>query len=164
MRIIGIDPGYDRAGVAIIEKNQNQGKEVLIFSTCITTPPNKSFTDRLLLLGIELEKILELYHPDEAAIEALYFSKNTKTALKVAQALGVIQYLIAKHNIPLTEYHPNTIKLAITGHGSADKKAILSMLPRLIQLPDDKKLDDELDAIAVALTHSAHKGSVYPQK
>ncbi len=162
MRIIGIDPGYDRIGVAIIDKIEH--KESLVFSTAITTSPKDTFSDRLLGLGKSLESIIAEYQPTEAAIEILYFAKNSTTALSVAEARGVIQYLLTRHHIPIAEYAPNTIKLTITGYGSADKKAITAMIPRLIQLDLEKKLDDELDAIAVALTHSAHTKSSYPQK
>lgn len=162
MRIIGIDPGYDRIGIAVIDKLLP--KEVLVYSTCITTSPKDSFPKRLLTLGKSVELIIKEYQPTEAAIEILYFAKNTTTALSVAEARGVIQYLLTTYSIPITEYPPNTIKLAITGYGSADKKAITAMIPRLIQMDSNKKLDDELDAIAVALTHSAHRNSHYPQK
>lgn len=162
MRIIGIDPGYDRIGVAIIDKLQP--KETLVYSTCITTSPKDSFPKRLLALGQAIESIIKEYQPAEAAIEILYFAKNSTTALSVAEARGVIQYLLTTYSIPIIEYPPNTIKLAITGYGSADKKSITAMIPRLIQVNSSKKLDDELDAIAVALTHSAHRNSPYPQK
>jgi len=162
MRIIGIDPGYDRIGVAIVDKTSQ--KEVLVFSTAITTSARDTFPQRLLDLGKSLELIINEYQPTEAAIEILYFAKNSTTALSVAEARGVIQYIITCHQIPISEYSPNTIKLAITGYGSADKKAITAMIPRLIELHSGKKLDDELDAIAVALTHSAHRKSPYPQK
>lgn len=162
MRIIGIDPGYDRIGIAVIDKNNP--KEVLVFSTCITTSAKTPFTERLITLGKTLEAIITEYQPTEAAVEVLYFAKNSTTALAVAEARGVIQYLLTCNNVAISEYHPNTIKLAITGYGSADKKAITAMIPRLIQMDTSKKLDDELDAIAVALTHSAHRNSHYPQK
>lgn len=162
MRIIGIDPGYDRIGIAIIDKQSP--RESLVFSTCITTSSKIPFTERLLTLGKTLERIIVEYQPVEAAVEMLYFAKNSTTALAVAEARGVIQYLLTCYNIAISEYHPNTIKLAITGYGSADKRAITNMIPRLIQVGISKKLDDELDAIAVALTHSAHQNSHYPQE
>lgn len=162
MRIIGIDPGYDRIGIAIVDKHTP--KEVLVFSTCIITSAKTPFAERLLILGKTLESIIIKYQPTEAAVEVLYFAKNSTTALAVAEARGVIQYILTCHNLPISEYPPNTIKLAITGYGSADKKAITTMIPRLIRMDVVKKLDDELDAIAVALTHSAHRNSSYPQK
>jgi crossover junction endodeoxyribonuclease RuvC len=161
MKILGIDPGYERMGVAIIEKGI--GQEKVIFSDCIRTSPSLSLPERLVIIGSELEKIITNHQPDQSAIEALYFAKNTTSALKVAEARGVIQFVISKQNIPLTEYHPNTIKIAITGYGNASKDAIMAMIPRLVVFNADKKIDDELDALAVALTHSAHMRTNYPQ-
>lgn len=161
MKIIGIDPGYERMGVAIIEKNIT--KETVIYSDCIRTPASLNLPERLVIIGTSLKKILDTYNPDHAAIEALYFAKNTTTALKVAEARGVIQYIISAQSIPLHEYHPNTIKIAITGYGNASKDAIAAMIPRLVNYDIHKKIDDELDALAVALTHSAHMQQNYPQ-
>lgn len=161
MRILGIDPGYERMGVAIIEKAG--GKETLVFSGCIRTDPKLSLPDRLVIVGTALQNIIAQHQPDQAAIEALYFAKNTTTALKVAEARGVIQYVITQANVPLIEYHPNAIKIAVTGYGNATKDAIATMVPRLIAMDGTKKIDDEMDAIAVALTHGAHTKSIYPQ-
>jgi len=161
MKILGIDPGYERMGIAVLEKNN--GIETVVFSDCIRTDASLSLPERLVIIGKSLEKIITNYQPDQAAIEALYFAKNTTTALKVAEARGVIQYVITQHNIPLTEYHPNVIKLAITGYGNASKDAIAAMIPKLVSYTVTKKIDDELDALAVALTHSAHIKNIYPQ-
>ena len=156
MKILGIDPGYDRLGVAIIEKNES-GKETLVFSGCIQTSPKSEFIDRLVTIGTELTTLLKKYQPDEAAIEELYFAKNTTTAMKVAEARGVIQYVTRENRIPMVAYHPNAIKIAVTGYGAAKKTDIAFMIPKLLAIPEGKKLDDELDAIAVALTHSAQR-------
>ena len=161
MRILGIDPGYERMGVAVIERTN--GKESVLFSDCIRTSAKLSLPERLVAIGAALESVINEYRPDRAAIEALYFAKNTTTALKVAEARGVIQYEITKNGIPLAEYHPNAIKIAITGYGNADKQAIALMIPRLVAFDAAKRIDDELDAIAVALTHSAHSRTNYPQ-
>ncbi len=161
MKILGIDPGYDRMGIAIIDKNE--GKEKLLFSGCVRTDARLSLPARLVIIGEALRDMIKQYKPDQAAIEALYFAKNTMTAMKVAEARGVIQYVVTQANIPLVEYHPNTIKITVTGYGNANKGAIASMIPRLIAMNGAKKIDDELDAIAVALTHSAHVKSIYPQ-
>lgn len=154
MKIIGIDPGYERLGVAIIEKLDNS-RESVVFSDCIRTSAKLAMPDRLLELGQALSNIIEKYKPDEAAIEELYFAKNTTTALLVAEARGVIQYVLREHGVPVTSYHPNAIKIAVTGHGGATKHDIAFMIPKLIAISEHKKLDDELDAIAVAITHQA---------
>jgi crossover junction endodeoxyribonuclease RuvC len=162
MKILGIDPGYERCGIAIIEKKQG-GKESVVFSTCIRTDSKLDFEKRLVILAYELEKIIIEFKPDTSAIEELYFAKNTKTAMKVAEARGVIRYILEKNNLKCTEYHPNAIKIAITGYGSATKENIAFMIPKLVTLPHfaepsrgEKRLDDELDALAVAITHGAN--------
>lgn len=154
MKIIGIDPGYERLGIAIIEKTPTD-KEQIIYSACFKTSSSLAFSERLLAVALELQSIINKYHPEVCAIEELYFAKNTKTAMKVAEVRGSIITIMRLANIPVHEYHPNNIKIAITGHGAATKSDIAWMLPRLINIPENiKKIDDELDAIAVALTHS----------
>lgn len=157
MLVLGIDPGYDRLGIALIKKEK--GKEELIFSDCFTSSTKETLGQRLLNVGDKLEKIIQEYQPDTVATEKLFFTVNQKTALKVAESRGVISYLCAKHKLPLTEYTPGEIKLTVTGYGNANKKQIAEMVPRLIKINKEIKLDDEYDAIAIALTHLA----IYPQ-
>lgn len=161
MKVLGIDPGYERLGVAVIEKLPT-GKESVVFSTCLRTSAKLPLSERLFILGQELGNIISLYRPNVLALEELYFAKNSTTALRVAESRGVIQYVAQLHNIPCFEYHPNTIKIAITGYGAAKKEDIAFMVPKLISFDATKIIDDELDAIAVALTHFAHARS-YPQ-
>ncbi|MDB4984503.1 MAG: ruvC [Patescibacteria group bacterium] len=155
MKILGIDPGYERCGIAIIEK-QNRSKETVVFSTCLRTSSKDEFSKRLASIGSELEAIIAEHKPDTAAIEELYFGKSSTTGLKVAEVRGVIRYVLEKNSIPCTEYHPSAIKIAITGYGSAKKEDIAFMIPKLVQCENAKKLDDELDAIAVAITHGTN--------
>ena len=162
MKILGIDPGYERLGIAIVEKTDTK-KESVVFSDCIRTSSKLPMSDRLLEIGQALSLVIKKYQPDAVAIEELYFAKNTKTAMSVAEARGVIQYIIRECGCALFEYHPNAIKLAITGHGAAKKEDIAFMVPKLIDYDVTKKLDDELDAVAVALTHLAHGRNTYPQ-
>jgi len=157
MKIIGIDPGYDRLGVAIIEKSAKQ-KEVVIFSDCITTSPKDSIYTRFKKIGDEIALLLETHQPDALAIETLFITKNQKTVMRVSEVRGIIIYLALKANVPVFEYGPMEIKMAITSDGSSDKSRIMKMIPLLVDLTQisKKALDDEYDAIAVALTHSAH--------
>lgn len=169
MKILGIDPGYERCGIAIIEKNAgvNNGKETVVFSTCLRTPARDEFSKRLLSIGEELEKIILEHNPDCAAIEELYFGKSSTTGMKVAEARGVIRYVLEKNSISCTEYHPNAIKITITGYGGAKKEDIAFMIPKLVSFDSSptsaeastwqRKIDDELDAIAVAITHGAQR-------
>lgn len=158
MRVLGIDPGYDRLGVAIMERED--GKEKLLHSACVETPKNAEFADRILLLGDAVEKLLQEYTPDAVGIETLFFNKNQKTAIGVAQARGVVMYLAKKHGCAVYEFGPQEIKIAVTGYGKSDKDAVTLMVKRLVIDIPEHALDDEYDAIAVGVTclaHHAHK-------
>ncbi len=156
MKVIAIDPGYDRLGVAVLE-NTNQ-TENLLFSTCIETKRTDSFPDRLLLLGQALEKIITEHKPDTLAIETLFFNQNVKTGISVAAARGVILYLAKKNNCTVYEFGPQEIKVAITGYGKSDKTAVIDMVKRLVCNVPQSAHDDEYDAIAVGVTCLAHHG------
>jgi crossover junction endodeoxyribonuclease RuvC len=161
MKILGIDPGYDRCGIAIIEKNAvsktGTRKEVLIFSDCITTSPKDSIYDRFKKIGEGIVNVLKTHKPDALAIETLFITKNQKTAMRVSEARGIIIYEALRADVPVFEYAPMEIKMAITSDGTSDKSRMMKMIPLLVDLSgiSKKALDDEYDAIAVALTHSA---------
>lgn len=154
MRILGVDPGYDRLGVAVMEKEN--GKEKLIYSSCIETNKKADIADRILELGTAFEKILNRHKPNIVAIETLFFNKNQKTAVAVAEARGAIMLLARQHGCLVKEFGPQEIKVAITGYGKSDKRAVMEMLKRLVGDLPEKALDDEYDAIAVAVTALAH--------
>lgn len=153
MRILGIDPGYDRLGIAIIEKPLKE-KEVLIYSDCFQTSAKDSIYIRLQSIGTKIARILKEFKPDILAIENLFITKNQKTAMRVAEARGIIIYEALKHGIPVNEYAPMEIKMAITGDGTSDKSRMIKMVGLLIKMPAKKIIDDEYDAIAIALTAS----------
>ena len=148
--ILGIDPGYGRVGIAVIEKT-NKG-EKLIYSECFETDGKLPHPRRLLLIGEKIKKIIDKYQPKKIAVETLLWSKNKKTALQVAEARGVILLEAARCGILICEYNPNQIKLAITGYGKSDKKQVICMVEKLVKLNPQKRHDDEYDAIATALT------------
>lgn len=152
MRIISIDPGFGRIGVAILEKTQ---KEKLLFSDCLETDSKSPLSDRLKIIGEAINKIIKDWSPEEMAIEKLFFAKNTTTALSVAEAKGVIVYEAAKAGIPVYEYEPVKIKLTVTGHGGADKSQVTKMVGLILGIHLEKKLDDEYDAMAIGITHLA---------
>jgi crossover junction endodeoxyribonuclease RuvC len=152
-RIIGIDPGFDRCGVAVLEGSKS--KQELVFSTCITTDPKSAHELRLASLGDELKAIIEKWKPSSLAIEKLFFNVNVRTALKVAEARGVILYEAARAGLPVYEYSPQDVKIAVTGYGKADKSQVESMTLRILSLKDAPKHDDETDAIAMGITHLA---------
>ncbi len=164
MKVLGIDPGYERLGIAIVEKIGGRNKDILLYSSCFQTSAKLAFPDRLKLLGDEVKRIMEEFEPTALAIESLFFKTNQKTAMHVAEARGVILYEARNRNISVNEYAPLSIKNAITSYGKADKRQMISMIPKLVKINKEIKHDDEYDAIAVALTHLAIKGNLgFPQ-
>lgn len=163
MIILGIDPGYDRLGIAVIEKPARvagaKSRETLIYSECFQTSAADTIYVRLEQIGREIARVADEFKPDCMSIENLYITKNQKTAMRVAEARGIILYEAQKRALPIHEYTPMQIKLAVTGDGGSDKRMIAKMLGLLIKMPPEKlsskTLDDECDAIAVALAHSA---------
>lgn len=152
MKIIGIDPGYERLGIAVIEKGTT---DTLCYSNCFKTPADIPFSKRLLMLGEELERLIVEYAPGALGIESLIFNNNQKTAMRVAEVRGLIIYLAEKHGLSIHEFTPLQIKDAIIGYGRATKAQIALMIPKLVRLEKEIRSDDEFDAIAVALTASA---------
>ncbi|MDQ3089715.1 MAG: crossover junction endodeoxyribonuclease RuvC [bacterium] len=152
--VLAIDPGFDRIGVAVLEK---QTKEVVLFSECISTSPKDTHESRLEKIGLRVREIIIEWNPRDLAIEKLFFNQNTTSALKVAEARGVILYEASLGGLEIFEYSPQAIKIAVTGYGKASKSQVESMVEKLVVLKDNKKrLDDEMDAIALGITHLAH--------
>ncbi len=154
--MLGIDPGYERVGIAVVEKVGGE-KETLIYSACFKTSPKSKHAERLGLIATEIKKIIEKFKPNDLAIEELFFGDNKKTAIKVAEARGVILAESALAGLSVYEYKPVTIKVAVTGYGRSTKDQVTKMVQRLIKMPIKKTVDDEFDAIAIALTHTATK-------
>jgi len=148
LRILAIDPGYDRLGLAVVEGDAS--RPTLIWSACVT-PAKGAQALRLACVFAETAAAIHTYAPDLLAIETLFFSTNVKTAMGVAEARGAVLAAAGAAGISVAEYSPQTVKLAVTGNGRADKAAIARMVPRLITLPAKRRLDDELDAISLAI-------------
>ena len=156
MRILAVDPGYDRLGLAILEKLPPLSKkEKLIYSTCLTTSSQNDFSERLKIIGETIEKIIKEYKPTALVIESLFFNNNQKTALLVAEVKGAVKYIALSQKLTIFEYTPLQIKTAVTGYGRSTKQQITIMVKNLIEITKEIKLDDEYDAIAVGLTYFA---------
>ena len=137
------------------------GGEQLLFSECFETSSKLSFEERLFLIGTHTEELLSEHAPEALAIEKLFFNTNQKTALQVSEARGVMIYEALRQKVPIFEYTPLQIKIAITGYGRGDKSQVTHMVQKLIKIEKHVRHDDEFDAIAIALTHLAsHKTSV----
>lgn len=150
MRVLAFDPGYERLGAAVIEKQR--GKEVLLHSECMRTSAKLNFAQRLATLGAATEALVKKWKPDCIAIENLYFEKNAKTAMNVSAVRGMLLYIAASRGLSAHEYTPLQVKIAVTGYGRGNKADIALMVPKLLRLPPRARLDDELDAIAVGIT------------
>ena len=162
MKIISIDPGYERMGVAILEKTSGKpysnysGREILLFSNCIKTSSKETHDKRLKIIGESISSLIEKYKPEAMAIETLFFKTNAKTAMKVSEARGVMLYEAAKNNLHVAEFTPLQIKVAVTGYGKSEKDQVTAMVQKLIKIEREIKYDDEYDAIAVGLTFFAY--------
>jgi crossover junction endodeoxyribonuclease RuvC len=156
MRILAIDPGYDRLGIAVIEGNASQPS--LLMSDCVI-PKKGSRELRLAAVSNAIHNAIEKFAPDKLAIETLFFSINKKTAIGVAEARGAILAAAGASNLHVIECSPQQVKSAVTGYGNADKRAVARMIPRLVVLSPKKRLDDELDAIAIGITALAQTRS-----
>lgn len=155
MIIIGIDPGYAITGFGIVEYINN--KFTVLHYGVISTKSTMPFEKRLLAISEELDRLFQQYKPDSMAIEELFFSRNTTTAIGTAQARGVAILCGAKANINIYEYTPLQVKLAVSGYGRADKNQVQQMVKVLLNLKEIVKPDDAADALAVAICH-AHTG------
>ncbi len=168
VRVLGVDPGYDRLGLSIIERSN--GKDALIYSTCFQTPKTLVHAERLYKVGQEVARVIAEFIPSILAIETLFFSKNQKTALLVAEARGVILAIAAGAGLSIQEFSPAAVKIAVTGYGRAEKSQLISMVPRIVSMPAradnaiSKRHDDEFDAIAVGLACTAHLRVTSPLK
>jgi crossover junction endodeoxyribonuclease RuvC len=156
MRILGIDPGFERLGIAILKKNKGDKKETVLFSECFKTSAQLEFSERLKLIGEEVKNVIKKYKPEVLAIETLFLTTNQKTVMHVAEARGVVIYETACAGLKIFEASPPQIKIAITGYGKANKEQVMKMVKILVEIDKNKKSDDELDAIAIALTAFAH--------
>lgn len=154
MKVLAIDPGYGRCGVAVLSRHQ--GKETVIYSDCIETARDMEFNARLLRVADECTRLMRAYEPDALALEKLYFQKNQKTAMRVAEVRGALINAAASLGVPVSEYTPGEVKLAAAGWGGADKTAVARMLHSILNIEKQIAHDDEYDAIAIAVTHLAH--------
>ena len=151
MRVLGIDPGFGLMGIAVVEKERG-ARERVLFSACVTTDGTDPFPIRLTLVVNRVRQVMKKWKPDIVALETLLISKNQKTAMRVAETRGALIYAAETLGFRTREYSPSEIKLSAGGHGRADKKDVEKMVRLLVSFPKEKVLDDEIDAVAVALT------------
>ena len=158
MYILGIDPGFAIVGWGIVEASR--GKVRPVAYGAITTPAHTPIESRLLMIQNDLEAIIDKYHPDEMAVEELFFNTNITTGIAVAEARGVIICTAHKHGVKVSEYTPLQVKQAVVGYGKAEKQQVIAMVTSLLKLPKPPKPDDTADALAMAICHGYSQSSL----
>jgi len=152
MIILGIDPGIAIVGWGVIEYTNNRFRTIAYGA--ITTEAGHDVEDRLLHVYNELCEIIDYYHPDQMAVEELFFTNNITTGIPVAEARGVILLAAEERHIDVFEYTPLQVKSAVTGYGKAEKPQVMEMTKRLLHLKEAPRPDDTCDALAIAICHA----------
>lgn len=155
MIILGVDPGLAITGYGLVE--ENAAGVTYISSGCIRTAKGKPVTSRLEGIFKGIMELIEQHHPHSLALEKLYFSRNTTTALQVGEARGIVILAAAVSNTELFEYTPLQVKQAVTGYGRAEKIQVQAAVRMLLRLEKMPPVDDEADALAVALCHQQRR-------
>lgn len=151
MRILGIDPGLAIVGYGVVDKIGNSYKT--IDYNAITTMAHTPIENRIKIIYDEISLLLDKFKPDALSIEELFFNNNSKTAIAVGQARGVVLLAAVEHNVPIYEYTPLQVKQALTGYGRASKTQIQQMMKNILALSEIPKPDDVADALAIAVCH-----------
>jgi crossover junction endodeoxyribonuclease RuvC len=152
MLAIGIDPGTAITGYGLVQQNKAGELEAVDWGV-ILTPANSPIGERLSHIYDSLQEILKRTRPEAAAVEALFFQRNVRTAMSVGQARGVVLLALQQAGLLAADYSPNEVKQSITGYGSADKNQMQHMVQALLKLPEMPTPDDAADALAVAICH-----------
>jgi crossover junction endodeoxyribonuclease RuvC len=149
--VLGIDPGVSRCGYGAVIRDKGR----LRATACgvIRTSPADPLPERLLALADELQSLVAELRPSGMAVERVLFQNNARTAISVGQASGLALVVAARAGIPVAQYSPNEVKLAVTGDGRADKLAVQTMIARLLVLAEIPKPADAADALALACCH-----------
>ena len=161
MRILGIDPGIATIGFGLIAADK--GKTSMLSYGAITTPAGLPLSKRLYQIDRDMEDLIGQLKPDVIAVEELFFNTNITTGIAVAHGRGVLLCAAERCGIPLYEYTPSQVKLAVTGYGKAEKRQVMDMTRRLLKLSAVPKPDDAADALALALCHARSFTSRIPK-
>ena len=152
MRVLGVDPGLTRCGLAVVDRG-HAGKLQMVDVGVIYTDKDADLSQRLLQLDAELSKWISKYKPDVVAVERVFSQLNVRTAMATGQAAGVALLLAAKSEISVVMHTPSEVKAAVTGSGRADKKQVATMVVKLLGLKETPKPVDSTDALALAICH-----------
>ena len=157
MRVLGVDPGLGRTGVAVVDGSP--GALRLVHASCLSTPASLDDAERLFLLSTLITTVVAEHPPAFAAVERLFFSTNRSTAMRVAEARGVLLCALAAAGVPVVEYTPNEVKESVAGYGGARKPQVLRMTMQLLSVDSIEGPDDVADACAIAVCHH-HRASL----
>lgn len=157
MVVLGVDPGIHRTGFGVLRFEKNEPE--LLDCGCILTNAEHNFSFRLTTLAADFSSLLLKWRPDVAVLEEIFFSKNVKTAMQVSHARGVILEILEDFGVPIQEVKPQSVKLALTGYGKADKLQMKKMITLLLKLQKTPSSDDAVDALGCALAYSTSYGT-----
>jgi crossover junction endodeoxyribonuclease RuvC len=157
MRVLGIDPGIATCGYAVVDEPVLQGREPML-TACGALRPSAAGAARLAQLFEAVRGVLAEHRPDAAAVERLYHNRNVRTASQVAEARGVILLALVQAGLPVAEYTPTEVKLAVTGYGAADKQQVRRLVAARLHLPRPPRPDDAADAVGLCLCHLQGQG------
>ena len=152
MRILGIDPGLAIVGWAVLDSVKGQVYPVAFGA--IRTPAHTKVEERLSTIKSDLETIIEKYHPDEMAVEEIFFNTKITTGISVSEARGVILCTAYDKGLKISEYTPLQVKQAVVGYGRAEKHQVIAMVTSILKLKAPPKPDDTADAVAIAICHA----------
>jgi crossover junction endodeoxyribonuclease RuvC len=150
-RVLGVDPGVARLGLAVVDGGDR--KADLIWADAVDTDPGSQESERLRALCLAVRAAISTHRPSSVAVERVAWNRNHVSALTVARATGAIMVAAADAGLPVSEYGPNEVKIAVTGMGNADKAQVRRALVRVHRLASVPTQSDAADAVAVALTH-----------
>ncbi len=162
MIVLGIDPGTARLGYGVVER---QGSQLTMRDYgCLETVNDRPLEQRLLLIHEGITELIETHRPQAMGVERLFFNKNVQTAMAVGQARGVVLLTAAEHGLPVLEYGPHEVKLAVTGYGRAPKDQVQRMVQLVLSMSELPRPDDAADALAVAVcaAHAITPGKAVP--
>ena len=162
MRILGIDPGIAIVGWGVIDFDRMKGRAVDYGA--ITTGPELKTEERIAQVFRQMQQIMDVYKPDAVSIEELFFNTNITTGISVAQARGVILLCAYRCGLQIAEYTPLQVKQAVVGYGRAEKRQVMDMVKRILNLPAVPRPDDAADAVAIALCHARSNTSLLRER
>ena len=159
MIILGIDPGLATVGYAVLKYDKN--KFTTITYGAIITPPHTPVHERLKTIYDDLQQIINMYNPDDLAIEEIFYNTNQKTIISVCEARGIVLLCAHQHGLDINEYTPLQVKQSVVGYGRAVKNQVQTMVKNILNLEKIPKPDDAADALAIGICHAHSKSTNY---